>query len=518
MSSFAQWNWQRRWRWAAWAAIVAWALLVGRFWHPCYAFTKFIQFDSSDFASAVHEMRDHPIYVYPGYNGYDGYTYTEIAFHPLLRTSELKPALNNVPYRARRILGSALAWLLAGGQPAHIADVYASLNLGIWLILAWLLWRLLAVQDARSWLAWFGLLFSAGALHAVRLALTDLLGVTLIAAGLLLAERRHRRFGWCALAAAGLARETALSGLAGLWRGPWNSPRTLAGNALRSLAAVTPLVAWAAYVRWQAGPAFQGIDNFTWPVVGWIGKWREIALGFTVPDYLWLKLTTLLATLALTVQAGWLVSRFRWGDGWWRIGAIGAAMLACFGPSVWEGHPGAATRLLLPMGLAFAVLAVRLRAPLIWLLAGNLTVFSGVTALWQVPDDPGELAAGRAGAVAYVAHLGTGWFGCEHHGRDTWAWSSGQGEIQLQTWPPAGPAPRVHLELRSLTPRTVEIRQGGALLWSGEVGPQRQPIELHGVRPGVSALSFRTNTAGTPENATPTARSLTFAVYDLRVD
>ena len=92
--------------------------------------------------------------------------------------------MGNVPYRARRILGSALAWLIAGGNPAHIANVYSGLNIAVWLVLAVLLWRLLPVNDARSWVAWAGVMFSAGALHSVRLALTDLLAATLTAGAL----------------------------------------------------------------------------------------------------------------------------------------------------------------------------------------------------------------------------------------------------------------------------------------------------------------------------------------------
>src|SRR3954471_15080977 len=135
-------------------AVVAFAVLAGRFWHPYYGFTKFVQLDEYDARNGIHEVRENRVFVYPGENGYDGAAYAQIAFHPLLDSAELQPALGNVPYRARRILGSALAWVLAGGSPARIAQVYAGLNVAVWLILAIMLWRVLPVTDARSWLAW----------------------------------------------------------------------------------------------------------------------------------------------------------------------------------------------------------------------------------------------------------------------------------------------------------------------------------------------------------------------------
>ena len=165
---------------AAALAVIAFALLAGRFWHPYYGFTKFVQLDAADARSGIPEIREHPVFAYDGFNGYDGAAYTQIAFYPLLDSPDLQPALGNVPYRARRILGSALAWVLAAGNPARIANTYAALNLAVWLVLAVTLWRVLPVRDARSWLAWAGVMFSAGALHSVRLALTDLLAATLV--------------------------------------------------------------------------------------------------------------------------------------------------------------------------------------------------------------------------------------------------------------------------------------------------------------------------------------------------
>mgnify|MGYP000594290207 CR=1 FL=1 len=64
-----------------------------------------------------------------------------LALYPTLDNPELEKAIDNLPYRAKRILLSWTAWLLGGGQPFWIVHLYPLLNVACWLILAWLLWR-----------------------------------------------------------------------------------------------------------------------------------------------------------------------------------------------------------------------------------------------------------------------------------------------------------------------------------------------------------------------------------------
>ena len=517
------WLWQRRIGLAGWLTVAAFAGLVGRFWHPYYGFTKFLMLDEGAARTGIHELRDYPIYIDRGGSGYDGHFYAQIAFHPGLDAPDIGGGIDKLSYRARRILGSALAWTLAGGAPARIANTYAALNLGVWLVLAGLLWRLLAVCDWQSWLAWAGLLFSAGALHSVRLALPDLLGTTLLAAMLLLVERRRQGGALGALALAGLARETTLAAVVALWRGPWLAPRAWLRNVGRTALVALPLALWLVYVRTKTGPLYSGVNNFSWPVFGWIEKGVASVYDlFVVPDYFrWLGCTTLLAFAGLTVQAIYFLRRPNVDDVRWRLGAVYAAMMLGLGTSVWEGQPGAAARVLLPLSLAFAVQAVRRRAGLAWLLAGNLAVFSGVLALWNVPTTPRELAAGRAGGGAYLVELGDGWFGTERNRSHAWAWSAGHGGLELKFRVPGREeAVRVSLALRSLAPRPLEIRQEGHVVWHGEVGPKPQPIEFSVKRSATDATKLEFVASGEPvrESADADARTLSFAVYDLRLD
>ena len=260
-------------RWLGAASLVTVALflaLVARFWHPVYGLTVFYQLDAPNDDLKITAFRELPVYVHRDTGGYDGLYYAQIAHDPTLRDRELPRAMDNFAYRARRILPPVLAWALGLGNPAWIIHTYALLNVAAWLALAVILWRLLDVSDLRGWLAWAGVLFSAGALSSVRLALTDLTALTLIAAALLAAERSRGRIAVAALGLAGLARETSLLAAAGLVEAPWFSRK----NTLRLVLAAAPLALWLGYVLWRVGPADAGWANFTWPGVGLVEKWQ----------------------------------------------------------------------------------------------------------------------------------------------------------------------------------------------------------------------------------------------------
>ncbi|MBI4626068.1 MAG: hypothetical protein HY736_22960 [Verrucomicrobia bacterium] len=501
-----------RWRHraAALAAIAVFLWLVARFWHPVYGFTAFFQLDAPNDDLKIAAFRALPVFVHRDTGGYDGLYYAQLAHDPTLRDPELPRAMDNFAYRARRILPAAVAWLLGLGRGAWIIHTYSLLNVAAWLALAGVLWRLLDVRDGRAWLAWAGVLFSAGALSCVRLALTDLVALAILAAAFLAAGLARPRRAAGLLAAAGLARETSLLALTGLWERPWFGRH----NLLRAVAVAAPLAAWLAYVRWRVGPADAGWANFTLPVAGLAEKWGAAIDAVRTVDDRPLAWTTLLATAGLTAQAAFFLIRWHPGDRWWRLGIAYAVMMFCLGTAVWEGFPGAATRVLLPLNLAFNVFVVRTRAPLAWLLAGNLTVGAGLLALRDIPADPRELAAVRSGDVAAILQLGDGWHGVERRRGQRWAWCSGRGQLSFATWSGQPRSFRLDFALRSLTPRTVVLRQAGHELWRAGVGTSttRHSVIVP-LTAGRTTVEFASDTPPVRESAVPGARDLAFALY-----
>src|SRR4030095_17190637 len=93
-----------------------------------------------------------------------------------------------------------------------------------------------------------------------------------------------------------------------------------------------------------------------------------------------------LAVLALAVQVGFVLARPRPREPWWAVGATFALFAFFLSDPVWEGNLGAATRVLLPLTLAFNVLVPRTRRGLIVLVLGNLTVLSAANALRPGPQ------------------------------------------------------------------------------------------------------------------------------------
>lgn len=498
-------------------AVVLFLWTVMRCWHPIYGFTAFLQFDEAHKPTAIAAFREYPVFAYPGLAPYDGMQYAQIAYHPLLKAAELRRAIDTLPYRARRILLPAAAWLLAAGRPAWIANVYAFLNIPCWLLLAAVFWKKLPVADARGFIAWLGLLFSAGAMSSVRLALIDLPALLLVALALWDAERERSRgaAGW--LAAAALTRETSILAAAAFFEYPPKSRPRLVRGLLLALLAVAPLLLWMAYIRLQVGAVVEtGARNFSWPLLGLIDKWCDSLYAMTDPATKPFAWRTVLAVAGLTAQGLFIVTRRRPADPWWRVGALFTALLLCLGPAVWEGFPGAAIRVLLPLNLVCNVLAVRTRAPLAWLLACNLTVFSGLFVFNDLPPYP-DLAVARHSEAAAMVLPGAGWFNKEHDARHRWVWAQSQGQLDIQTWPrTARVQVRLSFKSRGLAPRTLRALVDGRVIWSAPLTARLATLNLPPivVKGGEMKLELATDAAPVPENTGPTGRLLGFMILD----
>ena len=55
--------------------------------------------------------------------------------------------------REKLILPSMIAWLIALGSPSRIFNCYCLVNILAWLALSAVLWDLLEVRDARTWIS-----------------------------------------------------------------------------------------------------------------------------------------------------------------------------------------------------------------------------------------------------------------------------------------------------------------------------------------------------------------------------
>ncbi len=239
--------------------------LAGRHWHPHYGFTRFLQMDAVSATTTLPELRAAPIFTHE--YGYDGHYYAQLAARPAVNDPALAGAIDNVGYRARRMLLSWMAWAAGGGEPVAAVRAFAWLNLALWAALAALLWRIFPCHGWRETLAWAGMLFSAGVLHSVRLALTDLLALVLVAGATMVAGRERRGLAATLLGLGGLARETALLGAVTLLppgRGTPADWRRMAGWL--ALVAV-PLALWVVIcVRCSVRPRRGcGTSRCRWP-------------------------------------------------------------------------------------------------------------------------------------------------------------------------------------------------------------------------------------------------------------
>lgn len=452
---------------------------MARYWHPVYGFTRLLQLDRSNDELMLPLLRENPVFVYENKGGYDGLYYAQIATDPSLGDPDLPKAMDNLPYRSRRILSPALAWVFAGGDPLGAVHVYAFLNIGFWLLLALLLWRLLDVKDLFPFLAWAGLLFCAGVMSSFRLSLSDLPSLVLLAGALLLAEKKRTGSAVSLLALAILARETAVLGALGLKREFPRHLRALVSWLLLGLAAVLPFVLWLLYSRWRVGPGDQGWSNLHLPLQGFVEKAFECIGNFRYGEPTLLAWGTLLAFLALATQAFVVLRQRDLEDPWWRVGFAFVVLLALIGTPVWEGHPGAATRVLLPLHLAATVLLCRRSRSWLLLVGINLSLFSGLYTLWEKPDQGVELAALRQGEASAVLNLGENWQGLEQKGSLRWAWTAREGGLDLRVWPKtARHTLSLSMKLRALSPRTVKVLVEGREIAHWELGTQALPFRL----------------------------------------
>jgi len=368
---------------------------------------------------------------------------------------------------------------------------------------------------------------------SVHHSLVDAPSLLLIAWAMAWLERGRRGPGAAVLALAGLGRETSLLAVVG-WAGAdlstdstgsrpagsgrgWRAPRTwlrLAGTA--ALVAL-PLLLWMGYVRWKVGPTDdKGLGNFTVPLGGFAEKWGESFAEIIGHPFSPTAVTTFATVLAVTAQFLFFALRWRPAEAWWRVGAAYAVMAAFLATPVWEGYPGAATRVLLPMMLAFNITVPRGWRWLPLLLAGNLTVLATYKE-FAPPHEFFQLRGEPAALQALHIERTDGWYGIEFAATTEWRWSRGESGLQIHNAADRPLTLLVHGHAASARDeRRVRIFAGGALVWSEVISTAPEEIRFGcTVPPGDTLLAFTTDVPGRPVGTDE--RLLAFRVSNLEI-
>lgn len=495
---------------------------LASYYSPTYGFTYLL--GVGDRSTAHYDWvaeRGITVYELDRSSGYDAQYYAQLAIDPTLQDPTLAKSIDNLPYRARRILTAWTAYLIGLGQPDWALNVYALQNVVCWFLLGWLLLRWFPPVDLDRTFRWLGIMLSIGALFSVFSALVDVPSLLILAAGLWMIESGHRWRATALLALGGLTKETNLLGAAALAPTDWRKPRDWAMSILRGALVAAPLVLWFLVLQWRFSDttSLAGVRNFNLPLTDFLHRWQNLLQLLLAGETPWRYLGPSLANqLSITTQVLFLLTCWRWSNPAWRLTVPFAALALTLGSAVWEGHPGASSRVLLPLLLGFNLLVPRGRRWWPLLLLGNLTLFFGAPALEPMPRPmhtisihvPADLAATAPEQNLTIAFPAP-WYGPESDDKRAWRWSAGDAAIHFHN---PYPVP-LEIELRgawsSEDERLATLSQGEHILWRDHLSQQISDWRIANVilPPGRSELTL---TSDRPPTAPTAADSRRFAV------
>jgi hypothetical protein len=518
------------------AAFVQLLSVFVRVYSPEYGITKFLVVGREFDGRGLAVFRSTPKYLGPGDRwGFDGQFYAELALDPLLRDPQLKVALDDPPYRSRRILTSWLAWLGGFGRPFWILNIYAGLNLVFWVGFAVMMTRLFRPYGWAGLAGFAAMLMTCGIIESLRSSLTDFPGFVLVTLSMMIGGAG----GAGVLALAALTREPNIIGLVGLWdyRPPWLA--TIKRNVLVAVIAGLPLALWVAYVlsRFPAKNSITG-DNLTWPLWGIMGKLGEFSVHAVNGDIAWKTwysefftsepLHALLTIVAVLTQSIYLFTHRGWENRIWRVGAIFVPFFLCISSIPWERH-FTVTRHALPITLAFnLVLAMRARRGwLVWFLLGNCFVPYGFYQLaiygHGAAGSPTEfhVASTQPSTPALQVRFDQGWSAEEWTRGHTWRWGVAK-HATLALFNPTARSVEVSLSFttRSICPRDLNVSLRGAELWSTQAIQSDQVVQTRRflLPPGETVVDFNSPAPPVPSGTPGDDRLLSFKVKDLEID
>lgn len=491
-------------RWSVWflyattVSLFSWQ--IHHWYHPGFGFNQIVAFGEKLDLKPIPEVLPLNRFVERDGYGYDGQYYAQIAMHPLLDGAELRSATDWLQYRARRILTSWTAFVFGGGKPSYVLKAYTALNVVVWFILAAVLLHWFPPASFSNWFRWTGILLSAGMCQTVRLALVDGLSLTLLCIGVWLIESKRPRLATLAIGLTGLARETTLiSGISAFARG--RTATDFRRFVVRTALIACPLVCWLLYIYFKLGGTFDGGgNNFGVPLLAYARRCYEAVVAYTsAGGDTGLELATLLVLTGIGAQVAFLIIKPQPSKLWWRVGIGSAALFAFLGVPVWEGLPGAAPRVLLPMQVAFNVL-VPDRARWAWLLfCGNVAIVCAPVLL-KPPPHPGVKILGssaaltnNAGTADLKVTFDAAWGPGESGRSGYWRWSRGNAKLTLTNPHDRPLAVNVSFIAQSLDSRSLQLATGGKIIWTASIAPRHDAIgklDRLVLAPGDTEFSF----------------------------
>ncbi len=514
-------------RWLFAATVLLFLGLMARFYSAEHGFTALILFGENNEERFIPELKKLEYFVDEQSWGYDAQWYAQLAMRPQLDDPAMMEAIDNLPYRARRMLFSWTAYAVGLGQPAWVLQVYALQNVVCWLLLAWLMLRWFGPLDFNNLIRWWGVLFSYGLVVSVRCALVDGPSLLLIAWGMVLLESKRVWMASIVMGVGALGKETNLLSAAAFCEPRASTLKAWAGVFGRGTLVVLPLAVWVAWLFWALGS--NGMDagsrNFALPFVQ---LWHKIAetMGDLISGTAKLEfaLSNVYMLVALLTQFLFIALRPQWRNAWWRVGAAYAALMIVLGEAVWEGYPGAASRVLLPMLLAFNILVPKGRKWWIVLLLGNLSVISSPGLLMTPPGfgkavaGPVELRRNEVSGQWLTVDFGRDWLPPSQTIWDYWRWSEGSASLTVNNPHSQALAVTLDFKMSSLSSREVRLEMDGARVWTQMIDGERRAATVHLVlKPGATKLDFITpqpsDDAGNPNDA----RKRGFRLFDFRV-
>ncbi len=350
-------------------------------WRPDKGFTWLIHFGSKLEDRRLESLLRIPHVVHADSFGYDGQFYAQMALSPSLNDPQLPAAIDDFPYRSRRILFSWTAWVLGLGRPAWVIEVYALQNALFWLGAAVLLLHWLPPTRWFHFFQWAAILFSRGWAESVIYAVLDGPALFLMLLGVWLSDRGRPHWGTALAGLSVLGKETNLLGGFALLPQLRRNGRSAKEAALRAVLLVLPIAVWMAVVFCRFGTGSSaGEQNFSAPFGGWSWKVKELIRNAAAIDGP-LRAYTVMCLMSAIVQIVWYATSRQWTAKWWRLGVPYTVLGICLGPAVMEGYPGAFSRVLLPMLAAFNLSLKPTKTGWLLLVIGNLSMLPGLYCL-----------------------------------------------------------------------------------------------------------------------------------------